>query len=125
MAEQNRSTAQQNRPMAQELFDRFCQDMDDNFREMGVGDLTVPKEMQRIAEAFYGRAKVYDAALDAGDVAGLETALARNIFNTAEINSGARRLAAYMREAANAVGMQEELLRGEARFPDPDTVAPL
>lgn len=123
MAEPARSSAQQNRPLAQDLFDRFCQDMDDNFREMGVGDLTVPKEMLRIAEAFYGRAKVYDTALDAGDAAGLETALARNIFNAAEINSGARRLAAYVREAILAIGTQDGLLDGEARFPDPETVA--
>ena len=125
MAQQSRSTTQQNRPLAQDLFDRFCQDMDDNFREMGVGDLTVPKEMLRIAEAFYGRAKAYDAALDAGDVAGLETALARNIFNTAEINSGARRLAAYVREAVSAIGTQDASLAGEVRFPDPETVAPV
>ncbi len=125
VADPNRSKAQQNRPLAQELFDWFCQDMDDNFREMGVGDLTVPKEMQRIAEAFYGRAKVYDAALDAGDIAGLETALARNIFNTAEVTAGARRLAAYVCEAARTVGTQDALLRGEARFPDPETIAPL
>lgn len=125
LAQSDRSMAQQNRPMAQQLFDRFCQDMDDNFREMGVGDLTVPKEMQRIAEAFYGRAKVYDAALDAGDVAGLETALARNIFNAAEPNAGARRLAAYMRESAAVIGAQDGLLRGEVRFPDPETVAAL
>ena len=124
LAQSSRSMAQQNRPVAQQLFDRFCQDMDDNFREMGVGDLTVPKEMQRIAEAFYGRAKVYDAALDAGDVAGLETALARNIFNTSEINSGAQRLAAYTREAAGMTGTQDAL-RGEVRFPDPETITPL
>lgn len=124
-AEGQRSTDQQNRPLAQDLFDRFCQDMDDNFREMGVGDLTVPKEMQRIAEAFYGRAKAYDAALDAGDTASLETALARNIYNATESHSGTRRLAAYTREAAHAIGAQDALLRGEVRFPDPETVAPL
>ena len=35
---------------------------------MGVGDLAVPKEMRRVAEAFYGRAKAYESAL-AGDSA--------------------------------------------------------
>ena len=49
--------------LGQQMFDRFCRDIDDNFREMGVGDLAVPKEMQRVAEAFYGRARVYEAAL--------------------------------------------------------------
>src|SRR5215471_8437663 len=30
--------------LAQGVFDRFCRDMDHNLREMGVGDLSVPKE---------------------------------------------------------------------------------
>ena len=51
----------------QELFDLFCQDIDANFREMGVGDLTVPKNMRQVAEAFYGRARAYEARLQADD----------------------------------------------------------
>src|SRR5262245_47652746 len=38
---------------AQGLFDHFCSDMDANLREMGVGDLTVPKRMTKFGEAFY------------------------------------------------------------------------
>src|SRR6267378_2892298 len=41
--------------VSQTLFDRFCDDMDANLREMGVGDLTVPRRMQAFGEAFYGR----------------------------------------------------------------------
>jgi len=37
-------------PAGQRLFDRFLQDMDGNFREMGVGDLAVPKRMQKVGE---------------------------------------------------------------------------
>src|SRR6195952_969207 len=37
--------------LSQTLFDRFCEDMDANLREMGVGDLTVPKRMQAFGEA--------------------------------------------------------------------------
>ncbi len=39
------------RDLGQGVFDRFCQDMDQNLREMGVGDLKVPKEMRRMGEA--------------------------------------------------------------------------
>src|ERR1700760_3985570 len=49
--------------MSQALFDHFCNDMDDNLREMGVGDLTVPKRMQAFGEAFYGRTAAYDMGL--------------------------------------------------------------
>ena len=51
---------------AQALFDRFCEDLDDNLREMGVGDLAVPRRMQAFGEAFYGRSRAYDRALGQG-----------------------------------------------------------
>src|SRR5437660_12380139 len=41
------------RQSGQELFDHFCNDMDANVREMGVGDLAAPRKMRRIGEAFY------------------------------------------------------------------------
>jgi cytochrome b pre-mRNA-processing protein 3 len=112
-------------PAGQQLFDRFCQDIDDNFREMGVGDLTVPKEMRRVAEAFYGRAKAYESALADDNAAALEAAVARNVFGVTEPPLGARRLAAYMREASRRLGEQEPvaLARAELKFPDPEATA--
>ena len=110
------------RPLGQRLFDRFCQDMDHNLREMGVGDLSVPKEMQRIGEAFYGRAQAYRAALAAPRQETLVEALKRNIYsNTPSVPSAPARLAAYMREAVLGVGAQSpaELLAGTLRWPDP------
>jgi cytochrome b pre-mRNA-processing protein 3 len=53
------------RALGQGLFDQFCRDMDDSMREMGVGDLAVPRNMRRIGEAFYGRQAAYRAALEA------------------------------------------------------------
>jgi cytochrome b pre-mRNA-processing protein 3 len=111
-------------PTGQRLFDRFCQDIDDNFREMGVGDLKVPKEMRKVAEAFYGRAKAYEAAFSGDDPAALEAAVARNVFGVTEPPLGARRLAAYMREASRRLSAQEprSLARGALDFPDPETM---
>ena len=51
------------RALGQGLFDRFWQDMDHNLREMGIGDLSVPKQMRALGEAYYGRAQAYRAAL--------------------------------------------------------------
>jgi len=112
-------------PLGQALFDRFCQDMDDNFREMGVGDLAVPKRMRRLAEAFYGRAKVYEAALASDETAALATAVARNVFGQAEPALGAPRLAAYMRATVDRLGAQADdaIGRAELNFPDPEAVA--
>src|SRR5262245_30412352 len=55
------------RPLGPILFERFCRDLDGNLREMGVGDLTVPKKMRAFAEAYMGRARAYDRALGADD----------------------------------------------------------
>jgi cytochrome b pre-mRNA-processing protein 3 len=79
--------------LSQALFDRFCIDMDDNLREMGVGDLTVPKRMQAFGEAFYGRSAAYDMALADGEEA-LAQALCKNILNGQGIENG-RQLARY------------------------------
>jgi len=102
---------------AQKLFDRFCTDMDDNLREMGVGDLTVPKRMQKFGEAFYGRSAAYDAALGAGH-AELAAALNRNIFNEADA-ANADRLASYVTATLAQLGKVEQaaFMRGEWQFP--------
>jgi cytochrome b pre-mRNA-processing protein 3 len=93
-------------PTGQQIFDRFCRDIDDNFREMGVGDLAVPKQMQRVASAFFGRAKAYGAALDHGEGRSLDEIVARNVFGVADPPLGAGRLAAYMKEAAQRLDRQ-------------------
>jgi len=109
------------RSLGQELFDEFCRDLDANLREMGVGDLAVPKKMQRFAEAFYGRQAAYLAALAAADERDFAMALARNIFQVG-IDAGAARLAVYARAACRGLDAQEDacLLRGEVVFPSPE-----
>src|SRR5258708_16707213 len=79
--------------LTQALFDRFCEDMDGNLREMGVGDLTVPKRMQAFGEAFYGRVAAYDLALSEG-AEPLAQALCKNVLNGGQ-NGNDRRLEAY------------------------------
>ena len=105
--------------LSQALFDRFCEDMDGNLREMGVGDLTVPKRMQAFGEAFYGRTAAYDLALADGEEP-LAQALCKNILNGAEIGH-ARQLAYYAKVAiASLAGLDDAtLIKGSWRFPSP------
>ncbi len=116
------------RAIGQQLFDTFCRDLDDNLREMGVGDLAVPKKMRSFAEAFYGRQAAYLTALAAADQRELENALARNIFDDAKAGERAVRLAAYVRAALAQFGQQGQsafeaaLLRGRVEFPKPETM---
>ena len=66
--------------VGQGLFDRFWQDMDHNLREMGTGDLAVPKRMKALGEAYYGRAGAYRAAFADPDRDALVEALKRNVY---------------------------------------------
>jgi cytochrome b pre-mRNA-processing protein 3 len=113
------------RELGQRLFDTFCRDLDDNLREMGVGDLTVPKRMRRFAEAFYGRQTAYLAALAAADGRDFENALARNIFQGEGAEDGATRLAGYARAAIRELDAQadRDLIRGAVVFPSAEAFA--
>jgi len=113
--------------LAQALFDRFCADMDANLREMGIGDVAVPKRMQAFGEAFYGRAAAYDLAIDLAPTDGAEPlaqALCRNILDGAQIDN-ARRLAAYAEAAIAGLAAQDDaaLLAASWRFPLPNREA--
>ena len=114
------------RALGQAIFDLFCRDMDANLREMGVGDLAVPRTMRRIGEAFYGRQATYEAALAAHNRELLVQALVRNVFGAgSESRAGAVRLSAYVRDTVRQLAVQHEadLSRGDFAFPDPAAAA--
>jgi len=112
-------------PVGQHLFDVFCRDLDDNLREMGIGDLAVPRKMRRFGEAFYGRQAAYRAAFAATDERALEKALARNIFAVGGVDERVTRLARYTRALASLLDATAEdlLIAGKAVFPRPETFA--
>ncbi|HEX9647446.1 MAG TPA: ubiquinol-cytochrome C chaperone family protein [Alphaproteobacteria bacterium] len=108
--------------LAQHLFDTTLDDMDRNLREMGAGDLGVGRRVKAMARAFYGRARAYGAALDAGDRAALETALARNLLGVAgEAHASAAPIAAYVIAAEDRLAALDRvpLWSGSATFPAP------
>lgn len=105
--------------LGQALVDEVFRNLDPAMRELGVGDLAVPKRMKRLVEAFLGRSVAYDAALAPAAPAGaLEATLGRNVHGGAR---DATDLASYVREAAGALERQsnEDLLRGVVLFPKP------
>jgi cytochrome b pre-mRNA-processing protein 3 len=120
----SRSRFVNGRSLGQGLFDAFCRDLDGNLREMGVGDLAVPKEMHRFGEAYYGRQAAYRAAFAATDQRELEKALARNIFDIT-VDERATQLARYARAAAKQLDAEEEgaLTAAKMIFPDPESFA--
>jgi cytochrome b pre-mRNA-processing protein 3 len=112
------------RKLGQGLFDHFCRDMDASMREMGVGDLAVPRKMRAIGEAFYGRQAAYRAALAVPEPTALASALARNVYDAAPPLGCAERLATYVRQTVGGLADQDSkaLVRAEIAFPDPAQV---
>ena len=110
---------------SQALFDTFLAGLDDGLRELGVGDLTVPKKMRRLGEALYGRLKGYDAALaEDAPADALEAMLGRTLYAGVE-GAPVDALAAYVRAAAAALASTptEALLDG-GPVPWPDFPGP-
>ena len=86
---------------AQAVFDAMFRTLDMTVREMGIGDLSVPRHMKRMMTGFNGRASAYQDAL--GDEVELMEALKRNVYGTLEgdiEDDKIRALADYVREAA-------------------------
>lgn len=90
--------------LAQELVDRFFAGLDSAMREIGIGDVSVPKKVKKLGQAFYGRLGAYDTALaqEAG-ADDLEQALARNVLDVPDQPALAAALAHHVRARAGAL----------------------
>ena len=106
--------------VAQDLVDSVFMQLDASLRELGIGDMGVPKRIKKLGASFYARAGAYGAALDAGDRAALAAALARNVLDGTDAGT-ADPLAAYVEAAAAALATQDldSLLEEGPRFPEP------
>jgi cytochrome b pre-mRNA-processing protein 3 len=107
--------------VTQPFVDRMFADFDRSLREIGIGDLSVGRQIKRMAEAFYGRIRVYEDGL-AGDDAALSTALTRNLYGTASASDAQlARVAAYLRREATNLAAQPAaaLLAGTIGFGAP------
>ena len=65
----------------QALFDQIFNHMHVTLREIGVGDVGIPKHQQKMMKAFNGRMHSYQEALDTDN---LDEALIRNLYGTVE-----------------------------------------
>lgn len=97
--------------VGQRLLERLITDMDDAMRQIGIGDMGVPRRVQRVAAAVVERTRAYTPeALSYSPASSapaqpdpLEAALLEHVFSagpaTASVDAprDAHRLAAYMR----------------------------
>lgn len=105
--------------LAQECFDALFSGFDEALRDIGTGDLSVGKKIRKMGEAFYGRAKAYDEALDSADPASaMAVALQRNIGVD---DVYASKFANYVRAVEDTLHRHsdEQMLSGELNWPKP------
>jgi cytochrome b pre-mRNA-processing protein 3 len=112
--------------VAQLLIDKLFSDLDHSLRELGVGDLSVPKRIKKLARMFYGRAAAYDDALAKGDAEAMAAALCRNVRPGEGDWPGAAQLAAYASRAMDALSTQDtaRIAEGVVSFPAAEAAAP-
>lgn len=118
------------RDLAQEIVDAFFEDIDHSIREIGIGDMGVPKRMKKFARMFYGRYESYAEAIDAGDREALRAALARNIYppqRDGSPNPAARDVAPladyFLSRAADLMSVtDEDILAGRVAIRPPEPV---
>lgn len=101
---------------SQGVFDAYVQGLDDAFRELGVGDLSVGKKVKKLGQAFYGRLRAYDTAFAALPCRKeLEAVIARTIGEDADTAA----LADYVLTARDHLAAQplDQLLTGDVTWP--------
>jgi cytochrome b pre-mRNA-processing protein 3 len=106
---------------ARALTETFVTDMDDCLREMGVGDLSVPKNVKRAAAELRARSLAYRRAMESSD-AEFATELASTIPGLEGASGAADQLARYARAAARHLDALADsaMLAGRVTFPAPE-----
>ena len=108
--------------LAQTYFDVIFRHMEISLREIGVGDLGVPRHVKNMMMATQGRCLAYGQALQAQDMNALTTALQKNLYasspaDTAQIEAIAHMLlTAYNRLSAMDL---DKIRQADFHFPNP------
>lgn len=119
-----RSSDRAGQEIAQEIIDAFFEDVDHSIRELGVGDVGVPKRMKKLASMFYGRLESYAAALERGDSDELAAALKRNFHPQAGDRAASMQgLAAYLLTAEAQLAQTGEDIVEAGRIDLPEAAA--
>jgi len=113
-----RPHGEETKDLSQEILNIFFADMDRNFREMGVGDMSVGKHVKKAAKAFYGRAEIIEEGLGVSQEA-LETSLMETLYRAVDLaTSDEKKMSMYVIETNNYLSQQslKQLLSGQIHF---------
>src|SRR5690606_6716352 len=114
--------------LAQELFDLMFADLDESLRHIGIGDLSVGRQIKRLAGHFYARLHALDQALATLPAASLAPMLRTNVYHggPAPAPDQIETLADYVVAAEQELRAQPSghLLAGRARWAPPPVPRP-
>lgn len=107
--------------LSQSLFDVAFEDIDRGYREIGIGDMGIPKRMKKLMLGFNGAIHAYEQGLS--DKAALKEALRRNVFTAhigeeEELSKPLGSLADYIFDNIEHLQSQDEayIINGEINF---------
>ncbi len=114
------STSNKHNLLRQALQETLVRDMDRSLREMGIGDMSVGKQMKKVGAALLGRLQSYKAALvtaqtQSDSKTGFAKIISRNIKGLAE-DQAAMPLADYMICEIAALGLDDAYSRAPREF---------
>ncbi len=112
--------------LARALTEAFAVDLDDNLREMTVGDLAVPRHVKRAVGALHERHVSYGAALAAADDGPLVVALQARLGTAGAGRAlDAGRICAYIRQVSHRLDLlpDADVLAGRVAWPQIDGAA--
>lgn len=112
----------------QALFDLMMADIDMNLRELGVGDLSVGKQVKRLAQQFYARLAVITEAFDEGRGEVLQPMVETNLLAGAEPDPrSAKHLVAIIQQLEDAFNRlsPDHLKSGMITLPEEQTLSGL
>ena len=106
--------------LAQTLADRFTADMETVLRELGVGDLRIPKKVRTLAASGAAQLQNFEQALAEGDAA-LAHAIASALpGDETAAKAASARLAPYLENVVRHLETEpvQDLCAGTLRFPE-------
>lgn len=115
-----RSSEKLTRDFSQNVFDCFFKDMDRSLREMGVGDLSVGKRIEKMGSLFYGMLTNLSSALGTGDRDAVIGFVSRN-FHDGQVHPEADKFADYILLCDDLLATQsiEDIMAGKVTFGEP------
>ncbi|MGH6734468.1 MAG: ubiquinol-cytochrome C chaperone family protein [Methyloceanibacter sp.] len=107
------------RSMGQALADRFTADMETVLREIGIGDLSIPKKVRGLAASSAALLQDFEEALKRGDAA-FAAAIARSLpLDETQADAVSGRLVPYVKRIVRHLEHEplQDICAGELKFP--------